>query len=214
MKTLSTKVLPVIIFAFALCIGLHLNGYEAKADVQTDSQQGVVLKSTNILAQKIIKVPKKEVAATNSNENTYTKSSSDRKSAIKLSRGGTVVSGSKYSVVSKAFEFLGRPYVWGASGPSAFDCSGFTSYVYKSFGVSLPHKASQQASIGQTVSRSSLQAGDLVFFDTEGGISHVGIYIGDGQFIHASSGSDKVTVSEIGSSYYSGRYITAKRILN
>jgi cell wall-associated NlpC family hydrolase len=223
MKSLSTKVFMVALFVFTICIGLQLKTYKVLADAQAGSQQGVVLKSANLTTGKVIKTPKKETSTTNndsknsSSSNNSSKSSSSSKSSngsnLTLSRGSVSTSGGKMSVVSKAYEFLGRPYVWGASGPRAFDCSGFTSYVYSSFGVSLPHKASSQAGIGQTVSRNSLQAGDLVFFNTTGGISHVGIYIGSGQFIHASSGSDKVTVSELSSSYYSTRFVTAKRML-
>lgn len=227
MKSLSTKVFSLIVFVFAVCIGLHLNVYIVKADAQPGSQQGVVLKSTNLTTSKVIKVPKKDTSTTSNNGSSSTSSVSSKNSnnsskniststlsrGATASRGTSVSSGNKTSIVSRAYEFLGRPYVWGASGPRAFDCSGFTSYVYKDFGVSLPHKASSQAGIGQTVSKSNLQAGDLVFFNTTGGISHVGIYIGSGQFIHASSGSDKVTVSELSSSYYSARFVTAKRML-
>ena len=189
------------LFLFALCIGLQVNVVKAKADAQVGSQQGVVLKSTSLSTDKVIVAPKKEVTKVN----VATSGSSS------VSRGSN--SSSSSAILSKAFQYLGKPYVWGAAGPKAFDCSGFTLYVYNSFGVSLPHSAASQAGMGQTVSKSNLQPGDLIFFNTTGGISHVGMYIGSGQFIHASSGSSKVTVSELGSSYYSSRFVTAKRIL-
>ncbi len=105
---------------------------------------------------------------------------------------------------------MGRPYVYGASGPKAFDCSGFTAYVYSNFGVSLPHYTVSQMQVGQGVDKGNLQQGDLVFFNTAGYVSHVGIYIGGGQFIHASSGSGKITVSSLSDSYYESRYVGAR----
>jgi cell wall-associated NlpC family hydrolase len=210
MKNLITKVFSVGVFSVALCIGLQTNALKVKADAQIGSQQGVVLKSTSLTTDKVIVAPKKETETVSSSSAKSTSSNG----SVSLSRGSSSQSSSRSSaIVSKAFQYLGRPYVWGASGPRAFDCSGFTSYVYSAFGVSLPHKASSQAGIGQTVSKSNLQAGDLIFFNTTGGISHVGMYIGSGQFIHASSGSSKVTVSELSSSYYASRFVTAKRVL-
>jgi uncharacterized protein YgiM (DUF1202 family) len=110
---------------------------------------------------------------------------------------------------------LGKKYVYGASGPNAFDCSGFTSYVYKKMGIELPRTSRGQATVGQKVARNNLEIGDLVFFDTNGGnngrISHVGIYMGDGNFIHASTGSRKIRITSLNSSYYKGRFVTARR---
>ena len=141
MKNLITKVLSIGVFAVALCIGLQINTFEVKADAQIGSQQGVVLKSTSLTTDKVIVAPKKETDTDSSSSAKSTKSTSG---TVSLSRGITSQSNSKSSaVVSKAFQYLGRPYVWGASGPKAFDCSGFTSYVYSAFGVSLPHKASK-----------------------------------------------------------------------
>lgn len=119
------------------------------------------------------------------------------------------------AVMSYAKKQLGKPYVWGAEGPDSFDCSGFTQYVFKnSVGVSIPRVSKDQSKHGQFVSRSELQRGDLVFFDTsgDGAVNHVGIYMGENQFIHASSGGGKVVISEM-NSYYSPRYINARRVL-
>ncbi|OPX91484.1 NlpC/P60 family protein [Pelotomaculum sp. PtaB.Bin117] len=117
------------------------------------------------------------------------------------------------SVVSFAEGFLGTPYVWAGSSPRGFDCSGFTSYVYGQFGVSLPHAADRQFNEGYQVSQ--LKAGDLVFFSTyERGPSHVGIYIGDNRFIHASSSGGNVCISSLSSSYYSARYLGARRVMS
>ncbi|EFM38290.1 NlpC/P60 family protein [Peptostreptococcaceae bacterium AS15] len=108
---------------------------------------------------------------------------------------------------------LGSPYVFGSTGPSSFDCSGFTSYVFAQAGISLPRVASSQAYGGKRVSKANLQKGDLVFFNTFGGISHVGIYIGSGNFIHASSYNSGVTISNLNDGYYGPRYVTASRYL-
>ncbi|MDR3589641.1 MAG: NlpC/P60 family protein [Negativicutes bacterium] len=117
-------------------------------------------------------------------------------------------------LVAFAKQFLGVPYVWAGRSPSGFDCSGFISYVYDHFGVSLPRMADEQFGIGITVSRRDLQLGDLVFFSTyEPGPSHVGIYIGSGQFIHASSGANEVTVTPLIKDYYAERYLGARRVL-
>ena len=123
------------------------------------------------------------------------------------------VSGSE--IVSLAQQYLGVPYVYGGSSPSGFDCSGFTMYIFAQVGVKLPHGATSQLSYGASVSRSELQPGDLVFFQDYGAVaSHVGIYIGGDQFIHASSSSGNsrcVTVSSLAESYYANHYYTARR---
>ncbi len=118
------------------------------------------------------------------------------------------------SVVQAAYRNLGARYVWGASRPGAFDCSGFTMYVMRQFGVSLPHSSSAQFRMGRSVSRGNLQAGDLVFFSsgTRGMVGHVGVYIGNGRMIHASTPSTGVIVSSINESYYVARYLGARRV--
>lgn len=106
------------------------------------------------------------------------------------------------------------PYVYGGSSPSGFDCSGLTSYVYRQVGISLPHSSAAQANYGSFVSRSNLKPGDLVFFRgySGGGIGHVGIYIGNGQMIHAPTPGNPVSVASINGFYYSSRYVTARRV--
>ena len=121
-------------------------------------------------------------------------------------------------VISYAKTLLGKPYVWGAQGPSGFDCSGFTYYVFKnSVGKTLPRTSYLQSGYGTYVSKSNLKPGDLIFFDTvgvnNGGVTHVGIYIGDGQFIHAASGQGKVVINNLNNSYYVSAYVNARRVL-
>lgn len=114
-------------------------------------------------------------------------------------------------IVDYAKRYNHTPYSWGGNTPSGFDCSGFTQYVFGAFGINLPHSASGQESLGDYVSKSSLQPGDLVFFNTDGsGVSHVGIYIGDGQFISAAS--TDVEISSLYLDYWSSTYITARKI--
>lgn len=122
----------------------------------------------------------------------------------------------KEEIVQYAKQFLGSKYVHGGSSPSGFDCSGFTYYVYKHFGYNLSRSSSAQVNNGTTVSKSDLQLGDLVFFShykTFQGIGHVGIYIGNNQFIHASSEKTGVIITSLNSGNYPKRYVTAKRII-
>jgi cell wall-associated NlpC family hydrolase len=110
----------------------------------------------------------------------------------------------KSEVVAIALSKLGSPYRWGASGPDAFDCSGFTMWVYARVGVSLPHSSRAQYSVGQRVSKANLKPGDLVFFG-KSRIHHVGIYIGGGNYVHSPHTGDVVKISSlVGRSDYAG----------
>lgn len=134
--------------------------------------------------------------------------SGDRRS-LAGSRHGRLVS----SVLRNASSFMGVPYRMGGTTPRAFDCSGFTQHVFAMNGVKLPRTADVQYNAGVGVARGHEQPGDLVFFETYlPGPSHVGIYIGDSKFIHASS-SRGVTVSSLKESYYRNVYIGARRVL-
>jgi len=124
----------------------------------------------------------------------------------------TTASGSGAAVVAKAKSFIGYNYVYGGASPSTgFDCSGFTSYIYKQFGVSLNRTAAGQYSNGTAVSRANLQPGDLVMFG-KSGINHVGIYAGGGMIVHAANKSRGVTTDTINSGYYNNNYVGARRI--
>ena len=116
-------------------------------------------------------------------------------------------------IISSAMDYMGVPYVFGGTSPYGFDCSGYVQYVFANAGVSLPRTADVQYEEGTPISTAELVPGDLVFFTTYTyGASHVGIYVGDGNFIHASS-SRGVTISSLNESYYSTHYIGARRIL-
>ncbi len=123
-------------------------------------------------------------------------------------------SNSGSAVVDYAMQFLGYRYVYGGNTPSGFDCSGFTQYVYKNFGVTLNRSSRDQVYNGTEVSRANLQAGDLVLF-AKGGttITHVGLYIGNNKFIHASTSTTGVIISDMDSAYYTTGFVCGRRIL-
>lgn len=140
---------------------------------------------------------------------TNTATSTTASTKTKTITESTSTSQSGNSVVSYAKQFLGCKYVYGGTSPSGFDCSGFTQYVYKNFGVNLNRTAAAQYSNGQSVT--SLQAGDLVMFG-KSGINHVGIYIGGNSFIHAANKSQGVRIDTLSTGYYKTNYVGARRI--
>ena len=116
-------------------------------------------------------------------------------------------------LVAYAKTFVGYPYVYGGSSPSGFDCSGFVQYVCRQMGYTVKRTATAQLSNGTKISRDQLQPGDLVFFGYGSSASHVGIYIGDGKFVHAQNSSTGVVITSLSQSYYDSRYLTARRIV-
>ena len=126
-------------------------------------------------------------------------------------------SGSKSSLkLDSAKKQLGKRYVWGATGPRTFDCSGFTRYVCKKNGVCLPRTSINQSKVGKRVSRKNLKVGDLVFFDTSkrrrGYVNHVGIYLGNNKFIHASSAKKKVVITSLEKPFYKAHFKWGSRV--
>jgi cell wall-associated NlpC family hydrolase len=115
------------------------------------------------------------------------------------------------ALTRSALRFLGVPYVFGGTSTAGFDCSGFVQHVFAMLGVALPRTADAQYDFGRPAVGGP-RPGDLVFFDTYGGVSHVGIYLGRGEFVHASS-SHGVMVSHLSESYWASRYVGAKRLL-
>jgi cell wall-associated NlpC family hydrolase len=117
-------------------------------------------------------------------------------------------------IVGVARRMLGQSVVWGGATPAqGFDCSGLVQYVYRQVGITLPRTADIQFLVGRTVSPSSLQAGDLVYYTTyEPGASHVGIYIGNNKFIHTSFLKGIVAIADMNDPYFVQRYYGAKRI--
>ncbi len=131
------------------------------------------------------------------------------------SGGGSSETNNAQAIINTAKAQLGKPYVWGAEGPNSFDCSGLVYYVYGQHGIKMPRTSREQANVGTTVSQSQLQPGDLIFSSTDGsgGVNHVGIYIGNGQMIHAPQAGDVVKTTNINSSYWQNTYVKSKRVL-
>jgi len=122
-------------------------------------------------------------------------------------------------IEERAKKFLGRKYVWGAVGPNCFDCSGFTMQVFREAGINLPRVSRNQAKVGRLVKFDELQRGDMVFFDTShnhaGKVNHVGIYLEDGKFIHASSGKKRVVITSFDKkAFYKQRFLWGRRVLH
>ncbi|MBX3165930.1 MAG: C40 family peptidase [Candidatus Eremiobacteraeota bacterium] len=131
----------------------------------------------------------------------------DHKLAVLSPRGQKVV-----RLIQESFKYLGVPYVWGGEDPSGMDCSGFTQKVYCDRGMPIPRTADLQFEVGQVVPRGQEQPGDMVFFETYcPGASHVGIYMGRNQFVHASSGAGYITFGDLRDEYFSRCYLGARR---
>lgn len=124
--------------------------------------------------------------------------------------------GGKNQIIIYAKSLIGTKYVYGGQSNQGFDCSGFTMCVFAKFGIALPHQADLQIRRGEEVpDKSDLIPGDLVFFKTEGSlkVNHVGIFLGDGRFIHASSGYGSVRISPLDNGYYYQCYVGGRRII-
>ena len=176
------------------------------------------IKALNNLTSDNLSLDQKLIVAGTSSSNTASgtktntaSKSTTNKTQVASRSSSTTLAG---SVLSKAAQYLHTPYVWGGTSPRGFDCSGFVQYVYRQYGYTLPRTAADQAGVGKKVSRSELKPGDLVYFASGGEINHIGIYVGNGKFIHSSSPrSGGVIYSSLSESYYAARYAGAARIL-
>ncbi len=122
--------------------------------------------------------------------------------------------GDPYRITGTALSLRGAPYVWGGKTPAGFDCSGFTQYVFGRHGVRLPRRAAEQFRVGARVDREDVRPGDLVFFTTIApGPSHVGLALGDDEFVHAPSERGVVRVERLSGSYWSRRWLGARRVI-
>ena len=135
-----------------------------------------------------------------------------------LNNGGSGASGGTgQAIADYARQFQGHRYIYGTAGPNTFDCSGLVVYVYRQFGMTLPHTSRLQGEMGQRIDLNNLQAGDLVFFDTVAGnglvYDHVGIYLSGGQFIQAASSRSGVIISSLYSGYYRNTFVCGRRLL-
>ena len=129
--------------------------------------------------------------------------------ALHSNTGPTLAS----KLITTAKKYIGVPYKWGGTTTKGFDCSGYVQYVFNKHDIELPRTSREQYTVGYKVSKSNLQPGDLVFFNTSGkGVSHVGIYIGDGQFIHSGT-TNGVVIADLFGAYWSNLYLGARRVL-
>lgn len=178
------------------------------AEIEYDGNRGYV--STDYISDTEIQTTSRSSEPRTNTERTIT--SNTAKSTAQEQKVTGAFTGA--DVVAYAKKYLGCKYVYGGSSPSGFDCSGFTSYVYKHFGVSLSRTSSGQASNGRKVSKGELQVGDIVCFSSSSKgkkIGHVGIYIGGGKFIHAANSRKGVITSNVtGGGYY---FVTASRVI-
>lgn len=224
-----------IIMTTVLSIGLLSTTLTAKPQTLTDpvilsygtEETQTAVENSNLLSDSKTD-PQAEQTVTPASESTSVKSASSNlasrpsSTTSQVSRGSSSTptksesssSNSKASaIITTAKKYIGVKYVWGGTTPSGFDCSGYTQYVFAQQGISLSRVSRDQYSRGTSVSFDNLKAGDLVFFSLDGDkvIDHVGIFIGNGEFINASS-SKGVTIYPMGS-YWKSKYIGAKRVL-
>ena len=147
-----------------------------------------------------------------SNSSSSLSSSSGSNGSGSNGSGSSSLEGGNSKLVDLAKSKLGCKYVWGSTGPNTFDCSGLMLWCHKQLGISIPRTSLAQSKSGKSVSKSDLQVGDLVFFKTTSApVGHVGMYVGNGQFIHAPNKSKPVKYDSLNSSYYSSRYVNARR---
>ncbi len=185
--------------------------------IKVDGKEGYV--SSDLLSDQKVEVTKTTNNTTNNKTNNTTKKNnvtSRSSTTVREEKQTTeaVSSGKGSTVVATAKNYIGSKYVYGATGPTSFDCSGFTSYVYKLHGISLNRTAQAQYGNGTSVSRGNLQPGDLIMFGSSASsINHVAIYIGNGNIVHAANPSRGVTIDSINSGYYDKNYVGARRIM-
>ena len=176
--------------------------------VETTSRSGSTLRNENITTNELAE-PKEE------KNNVEEKTKVEEAPVEKKEKHPATSRVTGTAIVEYAKQYLGYKYVSGGTSPSkGFDCSGFTQYVYKHFGISVNRTSGAQINNGVAVEKSNLQPGDLVLFNNDANtkIGHVGIYVGDGNFIHASNPSDGVKITTLTSGYYHKRYVGARRV--
>ena len=140
-----------------------------------------------------------------------------KKEAKKAGKNYHITKADRSKLLQDAKLFKGGRYIWGGTSPEGFDCSGYVQYLYKKHHISLPRTAYAQSKQGITVDREHLKKGDLLFFLTDPSrgipVTHVGIYLGNGRFIHAASTKKGIIVSPIDKGYYARKFVLAKRVI-
>lgn len=187
------------------------------AKSKNDGVTGYVPKDSIELISTVKKPePKKEDVVKVLNKEEEQKKNADKKVVVvKNYKEKSANSAIAETAINSALNKIGSPYVWGSAGDGAYDCSGLVYSVYKNeLGINLPRTSRDQSNYGTSVSKDDLQKGDLVFFDTFGkGVSHVGIYMGEGKFVHSSYSQKKVVVSDLSDNYYAKNFVKATRVL-
>lgn len=148
---------------------------------------------------------------------TFDKVNGANDNSLIVSRSGTSrkVSVQRSKLSEELAKEMGKPYKWGGNGPNSYDCSGLVKVVFDRIGITLPRVSRQQALVGTWIAKSDLEYGDLVFFAKDGKVvSHVGIYVGNGDFVHAPQTGDVVKKSTLMSGYYERTYYSARRVIN
>ena len=183
----------------------YLYGIEVISGVGDDifNPEGYTSREEAIVLVKRMYEKVKEVERASKNSITASRSSTSRRNdsmRVKLN-----------SLISNV---LGKPYRWGAIGPNSFDCSGLTYYLFGQLGIKIPRTSKEQINVGTYVAKKDLEYGDLVLFARNGEtINHVGIYVGDGKFVHAPQSGDVVKITTLMSGYYANSYYTARRVI-
>ena len=186
----------------------RLRGLQAEAQKQKDAADAKLAEAQELLSrlkaeerQRLARIEQRQAAANSTSRGTSTTTSTPNLPTSGSGRGATAAAYARAQ--------LGKPYVFGAAGPSAFDCSGLTMAAWAQAGVGLPHAASQQYAMTARVDSGSLVPGDLVFFYST--LHHVGIYVGGGMFVHAANPGDGVVMDALFSSYWQSVYMGAGR---
>lgn len=175
--------------------------FQSKQEVKAESKQG----AQSSQPKQEVKVEPKQEAQSSQPKKEPVKQEVKKETVSKSQATGSVA-----NIIAEGKKYIGTPYVWGGTSPSGFDCSGFIQYVFAQNGISIPRTVSSIWSAGTSVGSPSV--GDIVFFETyKSGPSHAGIYLGGGKFLHAGTSSG-VTISDMNSSYWSPKYLGAKRL--
>ena len=214
MKRYTHQIAAVLLFTFFSTLFIPVAPAQAaqvtSPTTSTQSSSGGSSGFINILLALLLG----KFLGTSNSSNSSTDSISSVLGAVAGSKTTGTTNTKGADIVKNAQKYMGVPYVWGGTVPTGWDCSGYTQYVMKESGITIPRTAAEQFAKGTAVNKNDLQVGDMVFFTTyKPGASHVGFYLGDNKFIHASSAAKEVTINSLTETYYAERYIGARRYI-